>query len=459
MTLHILSNNINDCKKLVENLTGETILQKSEELLEANIERKIDLFSFMNYNIYDKSETLIEKISRNCKTIQENPERFKYSFSEVVIVLDNEKINEQIKVMTEMIEKDDILDMQSYFSPFFIFLSKRNLDLSSFVKSKRFYYKFDIREIFNMEGIIRDSFKKKEEIIKKIKEKPKEIINIKEGDIEEIINIKEKPHNLLNLNDEEDSIDIINDKEFDILNKSDEIINTNENISELVNIINDSKDTLNEDKIINEESVNKLEEPDFLEFLKKLKSLFIYYNELGDNFSFINSEGNEVYVNIEDETDITVYLNILMLGRSGSGKSTLINLLLDEKKSFEGGIGTSTTSRDIIVYKKSGIPLRFYDAKGIEDQKTVNNYVEIIKNYCSENKGMKDNIHIIFYLIEYKKYGTLIENMEIPLFEELNKLKIPILFIITKCPKSFSIHEENDKKIKKKKKKGKTIKR
>lgn len=65
-------------------------------------------------------------------------------------------------------------------------------------------------------------------------------------------------------------------------------------------------------------------------------------------------------------------MNVLLMGRSGSGKSTLINLLLDEKKSIEGGTGFSTTSKDIVVYKKDCIPLRFYDVKGIESEETDN---------------------------------------------------------------------------------------
>ena len=66
-------------------------------------------------------------------------------------------------------------------------------------------------------------------------------------------------------------------------------------------------------------------------FIKKLNALFSYYNELGDTFSFINSNGQEAILKIEEDSDITVFINILMLGRSGAGKSTLINLLLDEK--------------------------------------------------------------------------------------------------------------------------------
>ena len=80
-------------------------------------------------------------------------------------------------------------------------------------------------------------------------------------------------------------------------------------------------------------------------FIRKLNILFCYYNELGDEFSFINSNNKEVPINIEEETDITIFVNFLLLGRSGAGKSKLINLLLEEMKSIEGGTGFSTTSK------------------------------------------------------------------------------------------------------------------
>lgn len=111
---------------------------------------------------------------------------------------------------------------------------------------------------------------------------------------------------------------------------------------------------------------------------RKLYVLYSYYNELGDVFSFINSENKEKLIQIEEDMDGTAFINILFLGQSGVGKSTLINLILEEKKSLEGGTGNATTSKNFLVYKKSGVPIRLLDAKGIEKQETVDNYDKIL---------------------------------------------------------------------------------
>ena len=107
-------------------------------------------------------------------------------------------------------------------------------------------------------------------------------------------------------------------------------------------------------------------------------------------------------VKIEDDTNITVFINILLLGRSGSGKSTLLNCILDEKKSIEGGIGISTTTKNILIYQKENIPLRFYDVRGIENESTVKNYITILSNFYGERVSVKESINAIFYCMEYK---------------------------------------------------------
>ena len=179
-----------------------------------------------------------------------------------------------------------------------------------------------------------------------------------------------------------------------------------------------------------ENNANTLE---VMEFFRRIHVLFCYYNELGDIFSFKNSDGDEQLIKNEDDTNTAVFINILLLGRSGAGKSTLTNLLLDEKKSIEGGTGFSTTSKNILVYQKKDVPIRLYDVKGIENEETIKNYSKILKKYNGRNSSSKDCINGIFYCMQYKT-GTIIEDMENKIFESLIEFEIPILFIITKCP-------------------------
>ena len=211
-------------------------------------------------------------------------------------------------------------------------------------------------------------------------------------------------------------------------------------------IMNEGSLNIKKNQIIdikeNEEENKKIDLNDSYKLYNELNRLFSYYNELGDNFSFINSNGKEVNIELENVNDITVFINILMVGRTGSGKSTLINLLLDEKKSLEGGSGLSTTSKDIKVYTKTNVPLRLYDAKGFEDEKTVQNFINIFNNFYGKLAATKDSLNAVFYCMEYKTKGTYVEAMEIPIYQKLVKLRIPILFIITKC--QFIPEEESN---------------
>ena len=45
--------------------------------------------------------------------------------------------------------------------------------------------------------------------------------------------------------------------------------------------------------------------------------------------------------------------------------------------------------------------MRFYDVKGIENEKTVENYFKILEKYNGKNSENLDNINAIFYCIHY----------------------------------------------------------
>ena len=354
MTIHMLSNNKKDCISLIEYFTHEK-MKESDQLLEKDIKKKINLFSFINYKAYDSVEPMMKEIKELSSTLSRFPKSPKI-FSEVIMIINNEKINEQIEEIKNIRYEDEDLLFRPHLNPFIVCLSPNDLNLEGFITSKTFHFRLSLQNILN--------FSKK---------------NANEVEI---------------------------NKEFTALNR-------------------------------------------------KINILFSYYNELGDKFSFLNSEGTEVSVRIEDDMNITVFINILLLGRSGSGKSTLVNLLLDEKKSIEGGSGLSTTSKNLLVYQKSGVPLRFYDVKGIEDQNTVQNYCDILKGFNAKDNYSKNTLNAIFYCISYKTDGTILEQMEHPLFEYLVEYNIPILFIITNCPhnpaQKGNLFQEKAKEMEKRK--------
>jgi hypothetical protein len=133
MTIHILSNNIEDCIKFVEFLTGEEFPKNSYQLLETDIDisKKINLYSFMNYKVYNSPDALIKNIKRTSQEIFEKPANKKLNYSEVILVLNCKNIEEYVKTIREKILKDDILS-QDYYTPFIIFLFPYNLDLKDY---------------------------------------------------------------------------------------------------------------------------------------------------------------------------------------------------------------------------------------------------------------------------------------------------------------------------------------
>ena len=330
MTLHILSNNRDICVLFIEFLTNEKLIDGSNELLEKQIIKKLNLFSFMNYKIYTKASELMKSIIQviiNDKKNLAPDSPIKSTYSEVVIIIDNSDIKEQIEEIKHTINMEDNLNLkQEYYCPFFLIISPKELDLKGFIKT----YQYNI----NLENII----------------------------------------------------------------------NTPKNEEEEMNV--------------------------FFEIINKISKLFVYYNELGDEFYFINSQGKEILIKTVDDSNIPIFINILILGITGVGKSKLINLILDDKKSLEGGYGFSTTSKNIITYRKDKIPIRLFDAKGMEVSGSLENYLNLLTKLNGNLKASNDQLNAIFYCIKFST-GTVLYEPETKVFEKIIDFNVPIIFIIT----------------------------
>ena len=149
ITIHVLSNDRKDCISFVENLTGQKFPELSNELKEENIKDKLNLFSFMNYKIYNSEKVIMEIIKEKSSFIYHNPKSSEKIYSEIVVVLNNDEINKQIETIKKEIneipfdDEDNYLFINPYYIPFLIFLSPNNLDLQHYYLQKLFNIKLN----------------------------------------------------------------------------------------------------------------------------------------------------------------------------------------------------------------------------------------------------------------------------------------------------------------------------
>ena len=99
-------------------------------------------------------------------------------------------------------KKDNILSSDPYYTPFFIFLSPNNLDISDFIESKRFLYKIKMDDILNLKEDIQKFVNKNQ--------KYEDLINENEIKEEEKINLKESSNKIINIKDNNTNEFLIN---------------------------------------------------------------------------------------------------------------------------------------------------------------------------------------------------------------------------------------------------------
>ena len=200
-----------------------------------------------------------------------------------------------------------------------------------------------------------------------------------------------------------------------------------------------------------------------LELSKSIISIlkvYTYFNQLGSGF-YNKLQNTDLKIeNYQDEVINlfhTHFFNILLCGRTGAGKSTFINKFLGEKKSFTLKTQSAGTYRNnFYIHKK--YPIKIIDicgfAKGNEIQESLEKMKQIynkdslnilvdepLTDAFSFYGDRRNNIHLLLYFNVYNEKYDILPG-ELPIIQEALNLKIPIIFLINKCPDTIFEDEE-----------------
>ena len=153
-----------------------------------------------------------------------------------------------------------------------------------------------------------------------------------------------------------------------------------------------------------------------------------YYNELGDYFKIINSEGLIISYNlIEEKYDETS--NFCCIGRFGKGKSTGVNCLIGEKKAKESRSGTATTTKINFYYAKRS-PIKIIDIPGFESRETVNNVIQKFRELTDQIRK-SSRLNAILYFVKCTD-ERMFADLEFMVFKEIIRNEnVPIIYILT----------------------------
>ena len=167
--------------------------------------------------------------------------------------------------------------------------------------------------------------------------------------------------------------------------------------------------------------------------IRKIKNILIrfcsYHNELGDYFTLINSQNQNLTYDLIPKKYPMTY-NFCCIGRFGKGKSTGVNCLLGEKKAKESRSGTATTKKINYYYVKNS-PIKIIDIPGFESKETVNSAVLKFKEYGDNIEYKKGELTAILYFIKATDERMFAE-MEYKMFKEIIRhSNTPVIYILT----------------------------
>jgi uncharacterized protein (DUF697 family)/GTPase SAR1 family protein len=123
-------------------------------------------------------------------------------------------------------------------------------------------------------------------------------------------------------------------------------------------------------------------------------------------------------------------VNILIAGKTGVGKSTLINAI------FQGDFATTGQGKPITKHtrqiKKSGIPLRIFDTRGLELDRLGKSLEELENLILKLRRSRDGNKHIHCAWFCLSEDSRRVEDGELALLKTLAR-HVPVLILITKA--------------------------
>ena len=213
------------------------------------------------------------------------------------------------------------------------------------------------------------------------------------------------------------------DDDYKIIPDSNKYPNINKNTIYTEYYINDKEYIFrSNDNELTEEGHNKMEK-----ILKVLNRFCSYLNELGDRFSIGEKDQKINYDLCEICFPFTI--NICCIGRFGKGKSTCVNFILDEEKAKESNSGASTT-KNINYYQISNQPIKIYDIPGFESEESVEKTIQKLKELNDEMNELKDNIHIILYMLDSNDC-RMFQEMEYNMLKYISDNNSKLCYVLT----------------------------